>query len=333
MEIRKAFLEGLRRTNRTPGLLLALFLFNFAIALPMAATMSRAIESSIGPSAVHENLRSGFDLDWFGEFQSGRADIGTTLSPSIIGSGALMNNIETLLDGSFFNQYTGIIGLGLLYVIAWTFFAGGIIDTYQENGGFSRERFAAAAARYFFRFLQLVVMAGILYYCVYRYVGRPLFNVLTDWSRDWMDERPILFLTMSIYALVFFIVTLINVVFDYAKIHAVLEDRSNMLAAAFRGFAFVIRHPAKTLGLYYLIGILAIFIMAAYGFVAPGAGQSTVPTVVLAFLAGQIYLLARIWIKLVFLAGQTVMMTSHSIPASFAESAPPATSVAAIDGN
>ncbi|MBI2822467.1 MAG: hypothetical protein HYX74_09605, partial [Acidobacteria bacterium] len=155
----------------------------------------------------------------------------------------------------------------------------------------------------------------------YRYMGRPLFRWVDDWTRDWTSERLILFPNVAAYAVVFVVLVFINMAFDYAKIHTVLQDRKNMLAAASRGVGFVLAHPIRTFGLYGAAGLLGILVVATYAVVAPGANQSTVTTVVAAFLAGQLYLLARIWVKLVFLGSQTALMASFH-PAPVPERAP-----------
>ena len=311
MNITNAFFEGLRRVMHTRLLWISLFVLTFIASLPVAAVMFRTLDQAMGSGFAQEGSRTGFDMDWFGEFQAGRQGIGTTFTPSIIGFGAVLNNIETFLDGSFFELYIGIVAAVLLYLLAWTFFAGGVISTYAEGRGFSREGFIQSSARYFVRFLQLLVLAGILYFLVFRYVGKPLFKGIENWTQDWTDERPVLFLNIGAYVVVLFLLTVISMAFDYAKIHTILEGRKNMIAAMLRGFGFVLNNPLKTFGLYYLVGTIACLVMLGYAAVAPGPGQSSTSTVIVAFLVGQAYLLARMGVKLLFLSSQTVMMASH----------------------
>jgi hypothetical protein len=92
--------------------------------------------------------------------------------------------------------------------------------------------------------------------------------------------------------------------FDYAKIATFVEDRRSMLLAALRGFGFVFSNPAKTFGLYYGLGILGVVLLGLYAFSAPGAGQTTVTAVVLAFIIGQAYLIAKLVLRLAFYGGQ-----------------------------
>ena len=52
------------------------------------------------------------------------------------------------------------------------------------------------------------------------------------------------------YAVFTALVCGVNLLFDYAKIRAVVEDRRSMIGALAAGTRFVARHPAKTLRLY-----------------------------------------------------------------------------------
>ncbi len=48
-------------------------------------------------------------------------------------------------------------------------------------------------------------------------------------------------------------------------------------------------------------------LLGLYSFVAPGAGQSTVTGVVLAFVIGQAYLVAKLVVRLAFYGGQLAL--------------------------
>jgi hypothetical protein len=96
----------------------------------------------------------------------------------------------------------------------------------------------------------------------------------------------------------------INMLFDYAKIRAVVEDRHSMFGALAAGARFIRRRPWQTAGLYLMNGLLFVLVLVLYALVAPGAGTIG-PSMWIGFLIGQLYLLARLAVKLVFYASQT----------------------------
>ena len=299
----KGILVGLWRAVSSPGLVLWLWLVNVAVALPAVVLMSASLESSIGASRVSDALAASFDLDWYGEFQSGAEGLDATFTPTVAGAGAFYNNIEDWLFGGLFDFFPGLIALGVVYALLWALFVGGILDRFSRSGFFSLSRFFSAGGRFFFRYLRLAVLAGVLYYLVYKLAGW-LFEQMEAWTRDVTVERTVLIYALLGTAVVLFLMTLVNAAFDYAKIATFVEDRHSMLLAALRGIRFVLSNPVKTLGFYYALGILGVLLLGFYAFVAPGAAQSTPTSVVLGFLIGQAYLVAKLMLRLAFYGGE-----------------------------
>jgi hypothetical protein len=308
MTILTAIRDGLRRVGAGPKLIVFLWLINFAAAIPLTMVMSDQIESSLGASLVHEKLRAGFDIDWYEEFAYKANDLGKTFSPAVLGIGPFLGNLEAWLNGSLFGGYTGIAGLGLGYMVLWAFLLGGVLDRYahaQEN--FTAERFFGASGRYFLRFLLLMVFSWVFYFIVLTLISPGLFAAIAGANRDTTVERTVFFLTAGAYVIVAFLLALVNMAFDYAKIATVLRDHRNMLAAAGQGFRFIFSRPLKTFGLYLVLGMAALAFLGLYALIAPGANQSSAIGVIVAFVAGQIFLAVKLITRLTFFGGQMAL--------------------------
>ena len=304
MSVVKGIFVGLWRAVASPGLVVWLWLVNLVVALPAAGVISESLRSSIGASLVHQDMAAGFDMDWYGEFREGAYGLEATFTPTVVGVGAFYSNIEDWLFGGLFRQFPGVVALGAVYALLWVLFVGGILDRFTDSGGFFRlSRFFTVGGRFFFRFLRLAVFSGVLYFLVYRFAGW-LFGRIDDWTRDVTVEGTVLATVLLGTAFVALLLSLVNVVFDYAKIATFVEERRSMLLAALRGLRFVLSHPARTLGLYFGLGSLGVVLLALYGYVAPGAAQSTVTGVVVAFLVGQAYLIAKLMLRLAFYGGE-----------------------------
>jgi hypothetical protein len=91
-----------------------------------------------------------------------------------------------------------------------------------------------------------------------------------------------------------------------------VENRKVMLFAALRGVGFVLSFPGKTLGLYYGLILISGVMLTVYALVAPGAGQSNAFTIILAFLFAQLYLVAKLVMRLTLYAGQTELFKAHA---------------------
>ena len=134
-----------------------------------------------------------------------------------------------------------------------------------------------------------------------------MFEWVESATLDVTVERTVFLYTVLVAVAVAFLMTLVNMSFDYAKIVTFKEGRRSMLLASLRGIGFVFRHPLKTMGLYYVLVVLGALLLGLYASMAPGANQSTTAAVVWAFVIGQIALVVKLMLRLWFYAGQMAL--------------------------
>jgi hypothetical protein len=111
-------------------------------------------------------------------------------------------------------------------------------------------------------------------------------------------------------------------VFDYAKVRAVVEDRRSALGAIGAALGFIRRNAGAAVGLFALNFALFVVVIALYALVAPGAGGSGISMWV-GFVAGQLYIAARLWVKLVFWASETALFQRRLAHAGYVASPMP----------
>ena len=312
MSLIAAAFRGLSAVLGSPRILIGLWLVNLLFALPFAWMIGESIEQSIGGSLVHENLRTGFDTGWYGEYSDRAKGIEATFSPTVTGGGAVFHNLEAWLTGKLFTEYPAVVGVGIVYALLWAFLMGGLLDRYARPAEKAvRARFAQAGGLYFFRFVRLALISAVLYYLIFRLHGW-MFELLESATRDVTRESTVLWASVGVYLLTAFLLTLVHMSFIYAKIATVVENRKVMLIAALRGFGFVLSFPGRSFGLYYGLIALSGVMLVIYGLIAPGAGQSNLFTIVVAFLIGQSYLVAKLVVRLTLYAGQTHLFKAHA---------------------
>ncbi len=307
MTILEALREGMRRLHSAKRILVWLYLLNLVVATVPTVVLSEVIRKSIDHSLAAENLRDGFDDEWHREFEVGASGLAGTFDPSVSGTGAVLNGLDAFVGGEMFSQFSGIVGVGVVFMLLWTFVNGGLVDFYLKPDLPSRERFFAASARYFPRLFRLFLLAAILYGATYYLLLPGVEKAIQTVNRQVIDERVAFAWVLAKYALVLAIVFLINLVFDYAKVLTVLEERRSAVGAAWSSLVFTLRHPIRTVGLYAAIGAVGISLLLLYGLVAPGALQQSYWTVAFAFALGQIHILGRIWTRLLFLSSQSAL--------------------------
>jgi len=247
-------------------------------------------------------------MRWYEEFNHSAGALGKTFSPAVIGVGPFLGNLESWLNGSLFANSAGIVGLGLGYMIVWMFLLGGILDRFaHREESLTMERFFSASGRYFLRFVGLAVLSGVLYFLVFGFIAPQLFALIAESTRDTTVEKTVFFMTAGAYLVVAFLLMLVNMVFDYAKIATVVHNQRNAFAAMLNGAQFIFSHPAQTFGLYLALGIFLLLAIGVYSLNPPGANQSSGLSIVFAFLLGQIFLLMKLATRLTFFGGQMAL--------------------------
>lgn len=298
-----AFRDGLRRISSAPGVLAGLYLVTFAMALPLALMLRGSIEAHLGSSMVAGSVADGVDYDWWQEFSSQASGLATTFSPTIIGFAAVLDNISSVLDGQ--GEIFPIAAVLAAYLCSWTFLLGGIVDRYARQRPTRAHGFFSASGVYFFRFLRLGVITGACYWVLFRYVHGWLFD---DWygyaTRDLDTERVAFAWRLLMYAIFGVLLAAVNVTASYAKVRMVVEDRRSSLGAFIAAVRFCWRRRRSVVGLYGLNILLFLAVIAVWSVAAPGAGSAG-PSMWLRFIAGQLYILARLGIEMQFVASHT----------------------------
>src|SRR6185503_15073724 len=101
------------------------------------------------------------------------------------------------------------------------------------------------------------------------------------------------FWRVALYVVFGLALVIVNVIFDYAKIRIVVEDRRSALGALSAAMRFVWRRRVRVTGLYALNGVAFLILMAIWAAIDSRA-----------FVVAQIYLLVRLALKLQFLASE-----------------------------
>jgi len=314
-----AFTDGVGRVRRAPAILTGVYLLILITTTLPGLVVREDIAVSLGQSADADTMVTGVNLEWWDRFSESASGLSKSFSPTIIGFGATLDNLSRLLDkGSW---PVAVLALAGAYMLVWLLLAGGILDRFARNRATRGRAFFGACGMYFPRFLPLGILGLAGYWVLFAYVHHWLFGRLWDAAtRDMTVERTAILLNLALYAVFGAMLVCWNAVLDYAKIRAVVEDRRSMIGALLAALRFVIQRPAAVGGLYLLNALYFVVVLAVYALVAPGAAGGGLQ-VWTGFAIGQIYILARLFVKLTFYASQTALFQQSLAHAAYA--APP----------
>lgn len=288
-------------------MIVGVFLVTLFAALPLAVVMGSAINEHLGSSLAAHDAADAVNYDWWQEFRSqgGSLGLNSTFTPSIIGFATTLDSTSSLLDK---DPLVPEVAVALsIYLIAWLFVQGGILDRFARGRRSGAFEFFGASGMLFFRFLRLGVVAGVVYWFLFVYVHNWLFE---RWygtiTRDLSVERTAFYWRLVMYAIFTALLALATTIFDYAKVRAVVEDRRSMAGALVAALRFAVRHPARIAAVYVLNAATFLILIAVWALLAPGAGGSGV-SMWGGVIASQLYIVARLILKLQVLASETAV--------------------------
>ena len=168
-----------------------------------------------------------------------------------------------------------IAGATAAWMVLWSFLSGGVLDRYARMRPTRTTGFFAACGTHFWRFLRLGAagLAGLLG----ALPDGPSVALRRSLSvGDARHDRRALGVRRprALYLLFGVLLLLCNLVFDYARIRTVVEDRRSAIGALVAGARFVRRHPSDA---EVLSAERAGFVLLAlfYALVSPGRRQAS----------------------------------------------------------
>jgi hypothetical protein len=243
-------------------------------------------------------MAEGFDYLWWEEYRDEAQGLEQTFVPSIIGKGAILNNLEGLIQLRIFDLPPVILIFGLLYIVMHTFLAGGILSQFKKRKAkFSLGDFFQGGGNHFFRFFLLMLFSWIFFLIIAQGVKGSFDSILSGIRETAFSEVVPFYWGLVFSAVVFFLFLFVQMVFDYGRIRIVEEDGRNVLTSLAGAFGFVFRHLGSTLGLFYLLFLVQIIFTFVYILIQGFIPQSSFWGVSLAFLSQQIFIFGLIWIR------------------------------------
>ena len=300
-----AFFHGTKRASRSLKLLASLFAFNLLFALPLIIPIFSLIQLTTNNRlAARALMADQLNPVWFTDLLNNRLSDGSLIAFAT----------ETFI------QLVVIAGLYLLFNLMLT---GGILGhLLHDTERFSMRRFWAFGGAYFWRFFRLLLYAAPFYGLVFL-----TFNLASRWLARGMSQATALghypWHRLALYGALVLGLALVNLVFDYARIHTVKHEVRGMWRATLAGLKFCALNFFKVYPLYLLIAGIGFSLFAFLAWLRDSIIQDSLFAVGLAIAFGHVALVTKLWAKLslasaqchFYEARQTAMATSQvSVP-------------------
>lgn len=297
-----AWIDGLRRVRRAPALLVIVWLSTLAAAVPPALALRASVVSHLGESLESDAAADGVNEMWMQEFRASSSELGQSLRPDVIGFAAVLDNTSALADTT--SRPAPAVMAGTVFLALLWFLTPGALRRLAVDRPLYAREFLATCGACMGRLLRLAFVAAIVYGALFFGLHATLlddvFGVVT---RDMTVERTAFVVRLILYVVFFGVVAAVNLVFDFAKVRMVVEDRHSVLGSLSAGLVFIGMHPLLSVGVYLLNALLLGCVLATYALVAPGAGSAGW-TMWAGFTVSQAYIAARVFTKLAFWGGE-----------------------------
>jgi hypothetical protein len=135
-------------------------------------------------------------------------------------------------------------------------------------------------------------------------------------TADVTVERTAFLWRVAMYGIFGALLVVTNAIVDYARIRAVVEDRRSMVMALAAAARFVGRNPGRVFGLYGMNAAAFLAVIGIWALVAPGA-RGGGAAMWFGFVVAQLYVLARLFVKMQFIASQTALFQASLAHAGY----------------
>lgn len=205
-----------------------------------------------------------------------------------------------------------------IYWVVVLFLSGGAFSVFASREKYNPTLFWGSAAKYFGRFFRLLLWSLPVFAilsclqfietaCERLLFGSDPYQYISYWG-GWIK-----------IGLRYISLLLCGLVFDYARIHAILNDEHKMRKSLWQGIKFAFTNFVQTFGLAFLLFIAGGAALVIYN---PIANMLLVPNtviVILLFVLQQGYIFFRMMLRLIFYSSQLYLYNKVSFKAETAE--------------
>jgi hypothetical protein len=274
MSLLKIWGRGFGTAVRTSRVLVYLWPIDFVFALLVVSPAVFLIWKDFGRSLSGESV-DRFRFLWLGDlvYKYSR------LAPALVGL---------------------ILLVGLIYVLVSLFLNGGIIGRIAAPGEKIRlANFCADCGRYFWRFVRVFLWTLVGYALVLGVVMRLVSVPFDALVRGAPGEWSVIIVSNLQFLILVLVLSIVQMFFDYVKIRLVVENSRRVWRGVLSTASFVAKNFFRAWVLYLFVGIF--FWAASFAFlIAANRLPPSWGALGLGFVWAQLYVLFRLWIKVLF---------------------------------
>ena len=313
--------RGFRALARNGGLVVLVLLANLAFALVLAVPLATQLAQDLANRGASSGMMYGFDYDWWAEWSGRQRGPSSALSPDLLGTGFALRNLELLLQGALPGGLLArggrglldptILGVSALYLLAQVFLTGGLLGVFRApRGGWTVRGLVHGSGFYFGRILRVSLLALAAAGAVFA-LNEPFARRVDELAREAVSERTAVALVLGRHALLLVALVLVHMVSSHAKVMVVREERLSAVLAFLSSLGFCARNLLAAAGQYAVVGAAGIALLAPFAALEARLAVVGWRSQLLAFALFQLFVAARITLRLGLLASQVELQAAR----------------------
>ena len=284
MKFITSYIIGITATFKRTKILFVLYFITFIFALIAALSLKNAILNDAGSSLALFSMLKDFDYTTYSNFMH-----------------LFRNTISPIFKVAVF--------LSVFYTIFSVFFSGGIISAFKnQSKASSLSKFWADSWTYLSRFFRLFIYILITQIIVALLVFFPIAAIISSISSSIQSEATYFYIAITGVIIYLFLLTIIILISDYAKIMMINDEALRPFRTMFRSFGYVFKHFFSVYGLNVLFIITGIILFLIYFFFADKIGMTTGFTIFIMFLIQQMFIICRLFLKISVYGGEVTLV-------------------------
>ena len=289
MRTLKIFGQGFSTTNKKARMIVYLWLINFIFSVVVVTPIYFLLNKDLSRSMMADELAKGVDMLWLGDMIYKHQK----LLPALLG--------WLLIPGILF---------GLLYV----FLNGGIIGRIAaQDEKINISNFLADCGKYFFRFFRVCLISIVGYIVVFGFIFAAISALFNLWSKSASTGWGVIISSNLEFLIMIILFTIVKMFFDYVRVRLVVEESKKTIRATLLNFGFIAKRFFKAWLLYLFVGLITVIFAVVYLAVYQSLPKMGFLLLV-AFIWQQIYMLSRMWTKILFYSTEYHFFTSQKAP-------------------
>jgi len=295
-----------------PALTAGAWLLTLALTTPLAVAVGGLVEEQVGSGLALPGQPHGWTTGWAIELAAATTGPGRTFAYELVGFGGTVATLSRLFDRP--PVPPALAGALVAHFLVWAFLSGGILDRLARGRRVGAAGFFLACGANVSRLLRLSLLMLPCYWTLFAWLHPFLFRTLSDRIARATASATVEALWQSIF-LVVFVAALVglNLITDFAKVRAVVEDRRSAVGALVSAARFVRRRPMRIAYLYTL-NVVAQF---GLGLLWLQLASRAASPVWLLLATGQVLLATRLFARLSGFASEVAFFQGELAHAAY----------------